>query len=138
MGALGCARTGTQRIVYYGRRLCSKRHTVAKSPSSVRSCLALASSSSGPALGIFLGGWLFRYVISVRLHAHFTPMLHEGASPSNGYEHALSIVGICSAGDSVSQRCGHGSHTMARRFPAGERCEPLQHGRKLILSLHLC
>ena len=68
----------------------------------------------------------------------FTPMLHESASHSNGYEHALSIVGICSAGDSVSRRCGHGSHTMARRFPAGERCEPLQHGRKLILSLHLC
>jgi hypothetical protein len=48
-----------------------------------------------------------------------------------------SSVEIYPAGDFVARRCGHGSHTMARRFPAGERGEPLQHGRMLFLSLHL-
>jgi hypothetical protein len=37
--------------------------------------------------------WLFRYVISVCIYAHFTPMLHESASPSKGYEPVPSIVG---------------------------------------------
>ena len=43
--------------------------------------------------------------------------------------HASMLAGrmqpICPVGDPVARRCGHGSHTMACRFPAGERCESL-------------
>jgi hypothetical protein len=70
--------------------------------------------------------WLFRYVISVSIHAHFTPMLHESASHSRGYEHALSIVGICSAGDSVARRLG------GRQAPL-----PEGHHRPPLLAFHL-
>jgi hypothetical protein len=31
--------------------------------------------------------WLFRYVISASIHAHFQFVLHESASDSRGYEH---------------------------------------------------
>jgi len=37
--------------------------------------------------------WLFRYMISASIHAHFRPILHESASHSRSYEHPPSIVG---------------------------------------------
>jgi hypothetical protein len=70
--------------------------------------------------------WLFRYVISVNIHAHYTPMLHESASHSRSYEHALSIVGLCSAGDSV-----------ARRLAGRQAPLPEGHHRPPLLAFHL-
>jgi hypothetical protein len=53
-------------------------------------------------------------------------MLHESASHSRGYEHALSIVGICSVGDSVARRLG------GRQAPL-----PEGHHRPPLLAFHL-
>jgi len=66
------------------------------------------------------GGWDFRCSVSVSIHVHFPPILHESTSHSKGYEHAPSIVGEAGC---VHRRCVTPTPLAVPWLPGGRRCQ---------------